>query len=173
MFLLPSRLPVVLTVTLLFFFFFRLGVRRGVTPGRYPGIVICPLIPVLARGLSCVKALYRRLIYHFSPDGVWPKRARSLFLLYLFLLWRGPSSERALLRGPSYDFPLSHSWRAALAAHYAFAFPALLLLLWARGLSSERALRRRPSSHFPFCLISALPALCVSALHGRGDAQLF
>ena len=83
---------------------------------------------------------------------------------------RGPSSERALRRGPSYDFPLSHSWRAARAGPLTICYSCFIAPALARGLSSERALRRRPSSHFPFCLISALPSLmCVSALHGRGN----
>ena len=98
-----------------------------------------------------------------------PKRARLLFLLYLFLLWRAarPWSERSA-GGPSYDLPLSHSWRAARAGPLSVCLSCFIAPALARGLSSERALRRRPISHFPFWLISALPAPCVSALHRRG-----
>ena len=68
------------------------------------GIVICPPFPVLACGLACVKAPYRRLIYHFPPDGARSKRARlsparpelCLSAVSVPVMARGPSSERAL-----------------------------------------------------------------------------
>ena len=81
---------------------------------------------------------------------------------------RGPSSERTLHRGPSYDLLLSHSWRAARAGPLSICLSCFIAPALACGLSSKGALRRRPSLQFPFCLISALPALCVSALYGRG-----
>ena len=88
-------------------FLFSFGSGLGVRdPRPRIGIVICPLFPFWARRSSCVKALYRRLIYHFPPDG---------------------------------------------------ARPVL-------GASAPQAAQLS----FPLCLISALPALCVSALHRRG-----
>ena len=60
-----------------------------------------PLIPVLARGSSCEKALYRRLTYHFPPDGARPQAGPlNISVVSVPVMARGPSSERALCRGP-------------------------------------------------------------------------
>ena len=109
-----------------------------------------------------MKALYRRLIYHFPPDGARPKHARlsparpelCLSAVSVPVMACGPSSEGALRRGPSYDLRFSLSWCAARAGLLSICLSCFIAPAMARGLSSERALRRRPSSHFPLCLIS-------------------
>ena len=77
---------------------------------------------------------------------------------------RGPPSERALRKGPSYQlllcFICPSLWRAARVGQLIIraaregqpiiCLSALFAPVMARGPSSERALRRRPSYHLPF-----------------------
>ena len=123
------------------------------------------IFPLVARGP-------RDPAYYFccicSCYGARPTWSRLLFLLYLFLLWCAarPWSERSA--GAQLWFALVSLLATARAGPLSICLSCFIAPAMAYGLSSERALRRRPSSHFPLCLISALPTLCVSELHGRG-----
>ena len=132
------------------------------------GIVICPYFRFGTRVVLCESTLHAA---HLSFPPLWCAAQAGALIISaepVPVMECGPSSERALRRGASYDLPLSHSWRVARAGPLSICLSCFIAPALARGLSSERALRRRPSSHFPFCLISALPAPCVSALYGRG-----
>ena len=151
----------------LFSFSSGLGMRD---PRPRIGIVICPLFPFWRAGHPVWKHSTGGSSIIFPLMARGPSGAAYFSAVSVPVMACGPSSERALCRGPSYDLPLFHSWRAARAGPLSICLSCFIAPALARGLSSERALRRRPSSHFPFCLILALPALCVSALHGRGVA---
>ena len=139
-------------------------------------------VPVMARGRprSERSAGCQVMICLCPTSGARPERALYAFAFpaLLLLLWRVACLQSELSAGSPalislYDLPLSHFLRMARAGPLSICLSCFIAAAMARGLSSERTLRRRPSSHFPLFLNSALPALCVSVLHGRGGGGGF
>ena len=78
-------------------------------------IVICPVYPFWRTGRPVWKHSTGAHLA-FSP---WWRATQAgpliISAVSVPVMTRGPSSEWALRRGPSYDLPLSHSWHAARA----------------------------------------------------------
>ena len=119
--------------------------------------MICLLFPFLAVWKGTAPS--GQLIIRAAREG---QPFICLSALFAPVLARGPSSERALRRRPSYHLPFvsfAHLYSArpfvargpSVAAYHCLS--ALFAPVMARGPSSERALRRRPSYHLPFCFI--------------------
>ena len=112
------------------------------------GFMVCLLFPIWL----CEKGAARvgQVIIHATREG-----QPIIFLSALFVpvMARGLSSERALRRRPGYHLPLGCPplWRTARTGQPIIAFLLYLPPLW--RTASERALRRRPGYHLPFCFI--------------------
>ena len=150
-------------------FLFSFGSGLGVRdPRPRIGIVICPLFPFWRAG---------RPVWKHSTGGSsiifpWWSAAQAgpliISAVSVPVMARGPSSEQALRRGPSYDLPLSHSWRAARAGPLSICLSCFIAPALAHGLSSELVLRRRPSSHFPLLDFGASRPVCKRAPRAGG-----
>ena len=82
---------------------------------------------------------------------------------------RGPSSERPLRRGPSYDLPLSDSWRAARAGPLSICLSCFIAPALARA-ACPRRLRSAggPALIFPFLDFGASRPVCKRAPRAGG-----